>query len=100
MIHLKASAPSVAVTAASTPVKSDGNTIPSASSGNPVAGQRAIVIDCGSGMCKAGLAGEIATCKVFPSLVGRLKNRLSKIPNHRKILLLVMRHRRRVKSCR
>ena len=33
----------------------------------------AIVIDNGSGMCKAGLAGEDAPRAVFPGIVGRPK---------------------------
>jgi actin-related protein len=32
---------------------------------------RAIVIDNGSGMCKAGFAGDDAPRAVFPSIVGR-----------------------------
>ena len=34
----------------------------------------AVVIDNGSGMCKAGIAGEEAPKTVFPSIVGRPKN--------------------------
>jgi len=34
----------------------------------------AVVIDNGSGMCKAGVAGEEAPKAVFPSIVGRPKN--------------------------
>ena len=33
----------------------------------------AIVIDNGSGMCKAGIAGDDAPRAAFPSLVGRPK---------------------------
>ena len=35
--------------------------------------QTSIVIDNGSGMCKAGLAGEDAPASSFPSIVGRPK---------------------------
>ncbi|CAK5083857.1 unnamed protein product [Meloidogyne enterolobii] len=31
----------------------------------------ALVIDNGSGMCKAGFAGDEAPCAVFPSIIGR-----------------------------
>ena len=34
----------------------------------------AVVIDNGSGMCKAGLSGEDAPKCSFPSIVGRPKN--------------------------
>ena len=42
----------------------------------------ALVIDNGSGSCKAGFAGDDAPRAVFPSIVGRPK------PEIRKILLL------------
>jgi len=32
---------------------------------------RAVVIDCGSGSCKAGLGGDDAPTTVFPTIVGR-----------------------------
>ena len=32
------------------------------------------IIDNGSGMCKAGLAGEEFPSTVFPAIVGRAKN--------------------------
>lgn len=35
--------------------------------------QAAIVIDNGSGMCKAGVAGDDAPSASFPSVVGRPK---------------------------
>jgi len=35
--------------------------------------QAAIVIDNGSGMCKAGIAGDDAPSASFPSVVGRPK---------------------------
>ena len=34
---------------------------------------KALVIDNGSGMCKAGVSGDDAPCCVFPSIVGRPK---------------------------
>lgn len=43
----------------------------------------ALVVDNGSGMCKAGFAGDDAPRAVFPSLVGR--------PRHQvRIFLLVL----------
>ena len=36
----------------------------------------ALVVDNGSGMCKAGFAGEDAPRAVFPSIVGRLRKDL------------------------
>ena len=38
----------------------------------------AIVIDNGSGMCKAGFAGDDAPRAVFPSIVGRPRHRVTK----------------------
>jgi len=35
---------------------------------------QAIVVDNGSGMCKAGFAGDDAPCSVFPSIIGRPKH--------------------------
>ncbi len=35
---------------------------------------QALVFDTGSGMCKAGFAGEDAPSVVFPSIVGRPKH--------------------------
>ncbi len=32
---------------------------------------QAIVVDCGSGVCKAGFAGDESPSCVFPSLIGR-----------------------------
>jgi len=37
----------------------------------------AIVIDNGSGMCKAGFAGNEAPHAVFPSIVGRPKHQIA-----------------------
>ena len=39
----------------------------------------ALVIDNGSGMCKAGFAGDDAPRAVFPSLVGRPKHQVGYI---------------------
>ena len=36
----------------------------------------ALVVDNGSGMCKAGFAGDDAPRAVFPSLVGRPKHQV------------------------
>jgi len=38
---------------------------------------QALVVDNGSGMCKAGFAGDDAPRAVFPSIVGRLDIRVS-----------------------
>ena len=40
----------------------------------------ALVIDNGSGMCKAGFAGDGAPRSVFPSIVGR--------PNHYRFMVI------------
>lgn len=37
----------------------------------------AVVIDNGSGLCKAGFAGDDAPTCVFPSIVGRPKHQVS-----------------------
>ena len=39
----------------------------------------ALVIDNGSGMCKAGFAGDDAPRAVFPSIVGRPRHQVSNI---------------------
>ena len=36
--------------------------------------EQTVIIDNGSGMMKAGFAGDEAPCAVFPSIVGRPKN--------------------------
>uniref|UniRef100_A0A8C3C7T0 Beta-actin n=1 Tax=Cairina moschata TaxID=8855 RepID=A0A8C3C7T0_CAIMO len=53
-----------------------GTALPSSASSNPAAPAMeeeiaALVIDNGSGMCKAGFAGDDAPRAVFPSIVGR-----------------------------
>lgn len=40
----------------------------------------ALVIDNGSGMCKAGFAGDDAPRAVFPSIVGRPRHQVSRLP--------------------
>ena len=37
----------------------------------------ALVVDNGSGMCKAGFAGDDAPRADFPSIVGRLRHQVS-----------------------
>ena len=39
----------------------------------------ALVIDAGSGMCKAGFAGDDAPLAVFPSIVGRPRHRAAMV---------------------
>ena len=38
----------------------------------------ALVVDNGSGMCKAGFAGDDAPRAVFPSIVGRPRHQVTK----------------------
>lgn len=38
----------------------------------------ALVVDNGSGMCKAGFAGDDAPRAVFPSIVGRPRHQVSR----------------------
>lgn len=38
---------------------------------------QALVVDNGSGMCKAGFAGDDAPRAVFPSIVGRPRHQVS-----------------------
>ena len=42
----------------------------------------ALVIDNGSGMCKAGFAGDDAPRAVFPSIVGRPRHQVSVVNNN------------------
>ena len=52
----------------------------------------ALVVDNGSGMCKAGFAGDDAPRAVFPSIVGRPRHQVSKIifnKNELKFLILI-----------
>ena len=39
----------------------------------------ALVVDNGSGMCKAGFAGDDAPRAVFPSIVGRPRHQVCRI---------------------
>ena len=41
----------------------------------------ALVVDNGSGMCKAGFAGDDAPRAVFPSVVGRPRHQVKKLNN-------------------
>jgi len=41
----------------------------------------ALVVDNGSGMCKAGFAGDDAPRAVFPSIVGRPRHQVFKDDN-------------------
>ena len=41
----------------------------------------ALVIDNGSGMCKAGFAGDDAPRAVFPSIVGRPRHQVNNLSN-------------------
>ena len=49
----------------------------------------ALVVDNGSGMCKAGFAGDDAPRAVFPSIVGRPRHQVKK-SNHFFLLFLNM----------
>lgn len=40
----------------------------------------ALVVDNGSGMCKAGFAGDDAPRAVFPSIVGRPRHQVGRQP--------------------
>jgi len=43
----------------------------------------ALVVDNGSGMCKAGFAGDDAPRAVFPSIVGRPRHQVSSLAQAR-----------------
>ena len=45
----------------------------------------ALVCDNGSGMCKAGFAGDDAPRAVFPSIVGRPRHQVRPPPSDRNI---------------
>ena len=51
---------------------------------------QALVIDNGSGMCKAGFAGDDAPRAVFPSIVGRPRHTGVMVGMDKKTLMLVM----------
>ena len=44
----------------------------------------ALVVDNGSGMCKAGFAGDDAPRAVFPSIVGRPRHQVSSLAQARR----------------
>ena len=46
----------------------------------------ALVVDNGSGMCKAGFAGDDAPRAVFPSIVGRPRHQVTKKLDGRRIV--------------
>lgn len=47
----------------------------------------ALVVDNGSGMCKAGFAGDDAPRAVFPSIVGRPRHQVRLMSNQFSIFL-------------
>lgn len=47
-----------------------------------------IVVDNGSGMCKAGFAGDDAPRCVFPSIVGRPRHQVTSAKQHPLLLLI------------
>lgn len=49
----------------------------------------ALVVDNGSGMCKAGFAGDDAPRAVFPSIVGRPRHQVS-IQLHKNIVDIII----------
>lgn len=51
----------------------------------------ALVVDNGSGMCKAGFAGDDAPRAVFPSIVGRPRHQVHLI-NHPNNMLIILNH--------
>lgn len=50
----------------------------------------ALVVDNGSGMCKAGFAGDDAPRAVFPSIVGRPRHQVNIITKY--LLYLIHNH--------
>ena len=48
----------------------------------------ALVIDNGSGMCKAGFAGDDAPRAVFPSIVGRPRHQVQTIFSCNHLILI------------
>lgn len=49
----------------------------------------ALVVDNGSGMCKAGFAGDDAPRAVFPSIVGRPRYQV-RASNHHIIIIILL----------
>ena len=50
----------------------------------------ALVVDNGSGMCKAGFAGDDAPRAVFPSIVGRPRHQASLLVKYAVTLVIVL----------
>jgi len=50
----------------------------------------ALVVDNGSGMCKAGFAGDDAPRAVFPSIVGRPRHQVRTLTNCTQLLKVHM----------
>ena len=48
----------------------------------------ALVVDNGSGMCKAGFAGDDAPRAVFPSIVGRPRHQVRKHADRNEIYIM------------
>lgn len=49
----------------------------------------ALVCDNGSGLCKAGFAGDDAPRAVFPSIVGRPRHQVTADQSREKLMLLL-----------
>jgi len=58
----------------------------------------ALVIDNGSGMCKAGFAGDDAPRSVFPSLIGRARQPGIMVGMEQRDAYVEMKHRPSVES--
>lgn len=56
----------------------------------------ALVIDNGSGMCKAGFAGDDAPRAVFPSIVGRPRHQVKDSLSSAKVILNKSRARKKI----
>ena len=56
----------------------------------------ALVIDNGSGMCKAGFAGDDAPRAVFPSIVGRPRHQVQTAVSLKAITMLPVRFQNNV----
>lgn len=50
----------------------------------------ALVVDNGSGMCKAGFAGDDAPRAVFPSIVGRPRYQVFPFENYTKTFSILL----------
>ena len=57
----------------------------------------ALVVDNGSGMCKAGFAGDDAPRAVFPSIVGRPRHQV--ITMYKKIIATPLQYANLLKFC-